>query len=42
MLIEAKKAGLLPSVCPMIEAIRANGYWMSDRIVGEILRQAGE
>jgi len=29
-------------VAPLVEAIRSNGYWLSDRIVAEILRQAGE
>ena len=42
VLVEAKRAGLIPIVAPLIEAIRNNGYWLSDRIVAEILRQAGE
>lgn len=42
VLIEAKRRGLLPTVAPVVSAIRAHGYWLSDRIVAEILRQAGE
>ena len=42
ILVEAKLAGLVAAVAPLVEAIRANGYWLSDRIVAEILRQAGE
>lgn len=42
VLVEAKRAGLIPLVAPLIEGIRTNGYWLSDRIVAEILRQAGE
>jgi uncharacterized protein len=42
VLVEAKHAGLVSSVKPLIEAIRNNGYWLSERIVTEILQQAGE
>jgi predicted nucleic acid-binding protein len=42
ILVEAKHAGLVATVKPLIEAIRNNGYWLSDRIVTEILQQAGE
>ena len=42
VLVEAKRAGLVTEVKPLIAAMRANGYWLSDRIVTEILRQAGE
>lgn len=42
LLVEAKRAGLILLVAPLIGAIRTNGYWLSDRIVAEILRQAGE
>lgn len=42
LLTEAKKAGLIPAVRPLIDQIRLNEYWMSDKIVAEILRQAGE
>jgi predicted nucleic acid-binding protein len=42
VLVEAKRAGLIPQVAPLVSAIRASGYWLSDKIVAEILRQAGE
>lgn len=42
ILVEAKQAGLIDSVRPLIEAVRGNGYWLADRIVTEILRRAGE
>ncbi len=42
ILIEAKRAGLLAAVRPSLEAIRENGYWISDKIVAEILKQASE
>ena len=42
LLTEAKKAGLIPAVCPLVDQMRAHGYWLSDKIVAEILRQAGE
>lgn len=42
LLTEAKKAGLIPAVRPLIDQMRDHGYWLSDKIVAEILRQAGE
>ncbi len=42
VLVEAKRAGVLSSVTDVLNSIRANGYWLSDRIVAEILAQAGE
>jgi len=42
LLTEAKKAGLIPAVRPLIDQMRGHGYWLSDKIVTEILRQAGE
>lgn len=42
LLTEAKLAGLIPAVRPLIDQMRAHGYWLSDKIVEEILRQAGE
>ncbi len=42
LLVEAKRASLISRVRPLIEQMRTNGYWMSNGIVGEILRQAGE
>lgn len=42
VLVEAKRAGLINSVRPLLQNLRSNGYWISDRIVNEVLRQAGE
>lgn len=42
LLTEAKQAGLIPAVRPLIDQMRVHGYWLSDKIVAEILRQAGE
>lgn len=33
---------LIAQVEPLVSAIREFGYWLSDKIVAEILRQAGE
>lgn len=41
LLVEAKRATLISSVRPAIEQMRANGYWLADNIVAEILQQAG-
>lgn len=42
LLTEAKQAGIIPTVRPLIDQMRSAGYWLSDRIVTEILQQAGE
>ncbi len=42
LLVEAKRASLVTEVGPLLEQMRNNGYWMADKIVAEILRQAGE
>ena len=42
LLVEAKRASLISEVRPLMERMRNNGYWMADKIVAEILRQAGE
>lgn len=42
LLTEAKKAGLITAVRPLIDQMRAHGYWLSDKIVAEALRQAEE
>jgi predicted nucleic acid-binding protein len=42
ILVEAKRAGLLDTVKPSLEAIRENGYWLSDKIVAIILKEASE
>jgi uncharacterized protein len=42
MLVEAKRAGILPEVRSHMQLLRAVGYWISDAIFAEVLRQAGE
>ncbi len=42
VLVEAKKRGLLADVGRELRAMREAGYWISDKIVAEALRQAGE
>ena len=42
LLVEAKESSLISHVRPLLERIRGNGYWISDKIFSEILRQAGE
>ncbi|MEO5917274.1 MAG: DUF3368 domain-containing protein [Luteolibacter sp.] len=42
LLVEAKRANLIGEVRPLIDRMRSNGYWLSDRIVAEIARLAGE
>lgn len=42
VLVEAKRAGFLAAVRPSLEEIRENGYWLSDQITAEILKQASE
>lgn len=41
VLLLAKKRGLIKSVVEVIEEIRSNGYWLSDRVV-EIAKQLSE
>jgi predicted nucleic acid-binding protein len=42
VLLEAKKAGLLPSVAPIIDRARAEGLFLSDALVAKVLLLAGE
>ncbi len=42
VLVEAKRAGLIAQVKPLLRKMEANGYWLSIPIQREILRQAGE
>lgn len=39
---EAKKRGLIDVVTPLLNAMRANGLYISDRLVSEVLATAGE
>ena len=42
LLIQAKRAGLIPLVRPLLETIRDKGYWLSDTVIDEAERLAGE
>lgn len=42
VLVDAKHAGLVPAVGPLIERLRAAGLFLSDRLVEHALKLAGE
>ena len=42
VLLKAKDRGLIAKVKPVIEAIRENGFHVSEPVVGEVLRLADE
>ena len=42
ILLAAKQRRVIPVVAPIIEAWRAGGYYLSDRLVVEFLNRAGE
>jgi len=42
VVVKAKHAGYLPAVAPVIGALQKAGLWLSDAVVAEVLRQAGE
>lgn len=42
LLLRAKRAGKLPAVRPLIDSLRTNRFFISDGLVGEALRLAGE
>jgi predicted nucleic acid-binding protein len=42
VLLEAKQDGHIPLVRPIVETIRAHGYWLSDALVDTASRLAGE
>jgi len=42
VLLEAKKAGLIGNVSEILTIMRANGYWIHEKIVEHALRRAGE
>jgi uncharacterized protein len=41
-LIKAKKFGHLDAIAPVIDRLRTQGMWLTDKIIGDILRLAGE
>lgn len=43
ILIAAKDRGLLPSVRPLLDALRADaGFWIGDALYGAVVAAAGE
>jgi predicted nucleic acid-binding protein len=42
VVVKAKQSGLLPTVAPILSALREAGLWLSDRLVADVLQQAGE
>lgn len=42
LLIAAKKRGLIPSLRAELDKLRAFGFWASERLVEQALREAGE
>ena len=42
VILRAKQRGLLDAVEPVVLALRSSGLWLSDLLVAEVLRQAGE
>jgi len=42
VLIEAKRHGFIPEVRPLLEAIRNQGYWLSEALIDTAARLTGE
>lgn len=42
VLLQARRKGLLPAVAPVLARMKAEGYFLSDVLVREVLRRAGE
>ena len=42
ILIQAKKQGLIQEVKPLMESLIAQGLYVSEKIQGLVLREAGE
>jgi uncharacterized protein len=42
VLIKAKKLGHLDAIAPIINQLRTQGMWLTDKIIGDILQSAGE
>jgi predicted nucleic acid-binding protein len=42
ILLRAKQAGVVPNVKDLLNALLAAQFWVSDELVKEVLRQAGE
>lgn len=42
VLVKAKQQGYLSSVAPVIDKLRHQGMWLTDKVVNDVLRLAGE
>jgi predicted nucleic acid-binding protein len=42
LLLLAKRQGFVEAVGPLLEEMRRHGYWLSDAVVEQVQRQAGE
>ncbi len=42
VLVTAKHQCLIPEVAPLVTALRESGFWLSETVVREVLRAAGE
>jgi len=42
VIVKAKNVGLVAAVSPILSKLRTAGLWLSDGLVEEVLRQAGE
>lgn len=42
VLLKAKQSGIISNVAPLLEALKNNGFYISDSIVEMVLKQAGE
>jgi hypothetical protein len=42
VLAEAKRLGLIPAAKPLVDSLRATGYWIDEKLVSLFLREVGE
>lgn len=42
VLLRAKREGLIDKVAPLLDKIRENGFYLSEKVVDMVLTQAGE
>jgi len=42
ILVQARKAGLIAAVRPLLETMKRRGYYLSDRLIERACREAGE
>lgn len=42
ILLAARKRGYIPALRPLLQSLRAQGFWMSESVERAVLEQAGE